>query len=265
MDIPKKQPAKLDSYPIIDSNTNPELLDAIKEKSIDFSSGVVFLVDKPKGWSSFRAVGLIRKLIGIKKVGHAGTLDPMATGLLVICCGKATKSVSLAQELHKEYIAGIRFGSSTPSYDAETEPDEIAAFEHITPETIEQTLKLRFCGDIEQVPPMYSALKVGGKRLYQLARKGVEIERKKRKITVYNTELLHFEKQKESSSGSVRIGCSKGTYIRSIAHDLGILLDSRAHLDALRRTSIGNYLAENALTPEQLITLFDADDSINLH
>lgn len=214
----------------------------------DFLPASIFLIDKFKGWSSFDAVKFLRSRIGIKKVGHAGTLDPMATGLLVICAGKATKSISMIQDMMKTYRAEITLGASTPSYDAETEPKEMAEWEHISRTQVEEVLAKHFSGEIEQVPPMYSALKAGGKRLYELARKGKEIERPPRQVTIYEHRIIDFNGPKID----IEIRCSKGTYIRSIAHDLGLLLNSRAHLTALERTSIGHFHNKDAYTPHEL-------------
>ena len=216
----------------------------------------VFLFDKPKGWSSFKAVKVIRRLTGIKKVGHAGTLDPMATGLLVICTGKATKSISQIQDGEKEYLAEVTLGASTASYDAETDVDETADWDHIARGMVEKTIEEQFLGPIEQVPPVYSALKLDGQPLYKMARKGrageiaEQVQAKKRIVEILDNEILSFE----PPMLNLRIQCSKGTYIRSIAHDLGIALGSRAHLSGLRRTRIGRFDVKDALTVEQLET-----------
>ncbi|WP_114985740.1 tRNA pseudouridine(55) synthase TruB [Cyclonatronum proteinivorum] len=222
----------------------------------------MFLLDKPAAWSSFRVVGLVRRLIGIKKVGHAGTLDPMATGLLVICTGRATKSVSVVQDGEKCYEALVQFGASTPSYDAETPPDITAPAAHITPEMIRDCLQTKFTGLIWQQPPMYSAIKVKGQRLYKLARKGVEVARKDREVMIHEVRLEDYDA--ETAQARLQIHCGKGTYIRSLAHDLGIALGSRAHLTALRRTRTGPYMVHNALTASELVSRFNADDLINL-
>ena len=208
----------------------------------------IILFDKPTGWSSFRAVKAIRKRLNIKKVGHAGTLDPLATGLLVICVNKATKSISQVQELHKTYRARIRFGASTPSYDAATEIDMDAPFSHINQDMIEEELAKSFNGDIKQIPPMFSAIKKNGQRLYKLARKGETVEREPRKVTIFRT-LIHSY---DPPDLDLVIECSKGTYIRSLAHDLGINLGSRAHLVQLRRTKIGVFDVGSALQVDDL-------------
>lgn len=214
----------------------------------DFTGGAIFLVDKPKDWSSFDVVKFLRSRIGVKKTGHAGTLDPMATGLLVLCSGKATKSISQIQEMPKTYVAEITFGAATSTYDAESEATETATYDHISRECIEEVLEKDFTGEIEQIPPMFSALKQQGKKLYELARKGIEVEREARKVTIFEMTVLAYE----APVLHIRIECSKGTYIRSIAHDLGILLKSKAHLSALERSAIGNFLNSDALTPHEL-------------
>ncbi|MDR8391547.1 tRNA pseudouridine(55) synthase TruB [Aliifodinibius sp. S!AR15-10] len=222
--------------------------DNLPDLTFDFQSGAAFLVDKPKGWTSFDAVKYIRKAVDLRKVGHAGTLDPMATGLLIICCGKATKSIEQIQKLQKEYVAEITFGGSTPSYDAETDVEKTAPYKHITIEKVGGMLEDHFSGTVEQVPPMYSALKYGGKPLYELAREGKEVKRHARQVTIHDTEILDFE----LPTLKLKIKCGKGTYIRSLAHDLAIYMDSLAYLTALERTAIGEYLNSDALTIEEL-------------
>lgn len=214
----------------------------------DFGKAAILLVNKPKQWTSFDVVKYVRTRLGTKKVGHAGTLDPMAEGLLILCSGRATKSISQIQDMTKTYVAEITFGASTPSYDADSEIDETAPFEHITFESIHEILNKEFTGEIMQVPPMYSALKKDGKRLYELARRGKTIELDPRPVTIYDHQVISYEANKLLIS----ITCSKGTYIRSIAHDLGLALDSRGHLTQLMRTAIGEYSAANALSPEEI-------------
>lgn len=231
----------LDKIPVYSKNNLPE-------KDQDFAPGAVFLIDKFKGWSSFDAVKFLRGRIKAKKVGHAGTLDPMATGLLVLCAGKATKSISQIQDLDKVYRAEITLGQSTLSYDAETEIDETASFDHVSFEMIEESLKQNFSGEIEQVPPMYSALKVGGKRLYELARQGKTIKRLPRVVTIFETEIISFDLPKVV----IDIRCSKGTYIRSLAHDLAEVMNTKGHLTALERISIGHFMNEDAFTPHEI-------------
>lgn len=224
-------------------------------RDFDFNEGSIILLNKPQSWTSFDVVKYVRGRLKTKKVGHAGTLDPMATGLLVICSGRATKSISQIQEMKKVYLAEITFGGSTPSYDAESEIDETAAFEHITIEKIEEVLKSQFYGDIQQVPPMYSALKRDGKKLYELARRGETVELEPRPVTIYEYQVIQYEAPKVI----LTITCSKGTYIRSIAHDLGKALDSRGYLSALERTAIGDYSSKKALSPKRIDELLNTD------
>jgi tRNA pseudouridine55 synthase len=228
----------------------------------DFAAGSVFLIDKPKGWSSFRPVGLLRKLVQVKKVGHAGTLDPMATGLLVLCVGKATKSIHLLQDGYKTYVADIQFGASTPSYDAETEADQHSDFSHLDEHVIEEALEKHFSGKIEQKAPMYSAVKHKGRRLYELAREGVEVERKTRIAEILSHQLHEYNP--ETGQATLEIHCGKGTYIRSIAHDLGLLLGTHAHLSGLRRTRSGSFSAGQAFTVHELVSYFNAENNIDL-
>lgn len=213
-----------------------------------FQTGAVILMDKPLEWTSFDVVSYVRNRIPPKKVGHAGTLDPLATGLLVLCSGKATKSISQIQELPKTYEATVKFGASTPSYDAATEPDETSEWKHITEKALREKIDKEFSGEISQVPPMYSAIKVNGERLYKLARRGEKVKRMARPVTLHKTKITDIN----FPFVNLSIECSKGTYIRSVAHDLGISLESRAHLTELRRTHIGHFSVENALTVEEL-------------
>lgn len=209
---------------------------------MNFVVGEVFAVDKPYGWTSFDAVkrirGAIQRRLGLKKfkVGHAGTLDPLATGVLIICTGKATRKIEELQAGRKEYVATLRFGATTPSYDLEKEIDAEYPYEHITPQLIEQTLE-QFRGNIMQVPPVFSAVKIDGKRAYKYARKGAEVELKAKPVEISRLELLDFD----GRDATLRIECSKGTYIRSLARDIGAALDSGAHLTALRRTRVGQF------------------------
>lgn len=212
----------------------------------DFQKGAVILMDKPQNWTSFDLVKYVRNRVPAKKVGHAGTLDPLATGLLVICTGKATKSISQIQELEKTYVAGIRFGASTASYDAAMEPDETAEWNHITEKEIKSALTAKFTGVIQQVPPKYSALLVGGKRMYDLARKGLDLQPEARPVEIHEIDVLSVN----LPDITITVRCGKGTYIRSLAHDLGIALNSRAHLADLRRTKTGIFHVNKAFTPE---------------
>jgi len=216
----------------------------------DFLNGQLLLIDKPLGWSSFQAVNklkwVIRKKFNLKKIkiGHAGTLDPLATGLLLICTGKFTKTINELQGQAKEYTGTITLGATTPSYDLETEPNETFATEHITSTIIKKTTE-KFIGEIAQRPPVFSALKKNGKRLYEYAREGQEVEIKSRQITIYEFEISDVK----MPHVQFRVVCSKGTYIRSLAHDFGAALGSGAHLSELRRTKIGDYNVNNALEP----------------
>jgi len=216
-----------------------------------FLAGQTLLIDKPLEWSSFQAVNkvrwLIRKQFGIKKikVGHAGTLDPLATGLLLICTGKATKTINELQGQIKEYTGTIQLGATTPSYDLETEVDANFETEHINQELIDKTLP-QFIGQIEQYPPVFSALKKDGKRLYEYARAGEAVEVKPRTIEISAFEITRFQ----DNELDFRVVCSKGTYIRSLAHDLGKALNSGAHLTVLRRTKIGDFDVANGYNIE---------------
>lgn len=213
-----------------------------------FNPGAVILMDKPLDWSSFDVVKYVRSRVPVKKVGHAGTLDPLATGLLICCCGKATKTISQFQQLKKVYSATVTFGASTPSYDAATEPDQKADWKHIQEADLKELLSSRFIGTIMQKPPIYSALRVNGKRLYKYARKGQSVEIAERPVTIFDIEIDAFDLPEVK----LTVTCGKGTYIRSLAHDLGLTLGSRAHLSELRRTFTGIYSAKNAFTPEEI-------------
>lgn len=216
----------------------------------DFTEGQVILLDKPLTWSSFQAVNKVKwslkKHLGLKKikVGHAGTLDPLATGLLIVCTGKFTKRIAELQGMEKEYTGTFYLGATTPSYDLETEVNATFPTEHITEELIRETIK-QFLGEIDQKPPVFSAIKKDGKRLYEHARKGEEVEIAARKTTIYEFEITRIVLPEVD----FRVVCSKGTYIRSLAHDFGIALHSGAHLTALRRTKIGQFSVENAILP----------------
>lgn len=229
----------------------------------DFLGGATLLVDKPKHWTSFDVVNKIRyalkRRLGVKKikVGHAGTLDPMATGLLIICTGKATKTLGQLQGLPKTYTGTILFGGSTPSYDAETEVEEQFPTEHITGELLEQ-VRQQFLGELEQVPPMFSAIKVDGQPLYKKARKGEKMEIKARDVHIYSFDLTRIAIPEVDFA----VHCSKGTYIRSLAHDVGKAAGSGAYLTALRRTSIGPYSIESAWDLEKLVDELDTGNEL---
>lgn len=221
----------------------------------DYKDGQILLIDKPLTWTSFQAVNKLRWAIkqafSIKKikVGHAGTLDPLATGLLVICTGKMTKQINTFQGQEKEYTGTFVLGSTTPSYDLETEIDATFPTEHISEELIHKTTK-QFIGKIEQFPPVFSAIKKDGKRLYEFARAGEAVEVKSRQVEITEFEITVIS----GLELKFRVVCSKGTYIRSLAHDFGKALNSGAHLSELRRTRIGEFKVENALSPEDFIT-----------
>ncbi|MCF1191101.1 tRNA pseudouridine(55) synthase TruB [Mangrovimonas sp. AS39] len=213
----------------------------------DFKNGQVLLIDKPLDWTSFQVVNKLRWAIRKKhnlkkiKVGHAGTLDPLATGLLVICTGKKTKEIQTFQGQEKEYTGTIVLGSTTPSYDLETEIDQTFPTEHISETLIHETTK-QFIGDIQQFPPVFSAIKKEGKRLYEFAREGKEVEIQSRTINISEFEITQIN----GLQVDFRVVCSKGTYIRSLAHDFGKALNSGGHLSALRRTRIGDFSIENS-------------------
>lgn len=217
----------------------------------DFASGQVLLFDKPFDWSSFDLVKkvryLLRKHTGLKlKVGHAGTLDPYATGLMILCTGKFTKKIEGLQGMEKEYEGTIHLGATTPSYDLESEPDQQYPTDQITEALIRQAMQT-FVGEQDQVPPIFSAKMVDGKRAYELARAGKPVEMKSNRVHIYSFELLHYHDLKLE----FRVRCSKGTYIRSLAHDLGRALNSGAYLARLCRTAIGPYRLEQALQVQE--------------
>jgi tRNA pseudouridine55 synthase len=221
-------------------------------KQTDFKKGSVLLIDKPFEWSSFDVVNKVRILLQKKfrykwlKVGHTGTLDPLATGLMILCTGNATRDITRYLSMEKEYIATICLGKSTPSFDLETEPDQTFPVEHITRELILKTLAT-FKGRIKQVPPIFSAKRLNGKRAYDFARKGKEIDLKANTVLIREIELIEYNKPVVV----LRIKCGKGTYIRSLARDLGKALNSGAHLIALKRISIGDFKISDALTMKQ--------------
>ena len=223
------------------------------DRPLHMREGEVLYFDKPLTWTSFDLVNKFRyrvcRRMGIKKlrVGHAGTLDPLATGVMILCTGRATKQIDVLQAGTKEYIATIRLGATTPTYDRESEPDAFFPYEHITRETVLDVLP-RFVGEIEQVPPVFSAVRVDGRRAYDLARKGQEIELKARILQIDVIELLDFS----LPLITLRIVCSKGTYIRALARDIGEALQSGGHLEALQRTRVGDARIEDCLSIEDL-------------
>jgi tRNA pseudouridine55 synthase len=224
----------------------------------------ILLIDKPKTWSSFDVVKKARGILKIKKIGHAGTLDPLATGLLILCTGKMTKTIDSIQAQEKEYEVEFRLGATTPSYDAEFPPENFKDSTHVTHNMVEAAIQA-FKGEISQLPPQFSAVKVDGQRAYAAARAGKTVEIKPRTITVYDYDLLEFRPAGEAGPasptntgnaqmawGRARIRCSKGTYIRTLIHDLGQVLGVGGYILELRRTRIGAYRVEDAWTMEQL-------------
>jgi tRNA pseudouridine55 synthase len=233
------------------------------ERSIeeyDFQRGEVLLFDKELDWTSFDLVRKLRNFLcrqtGIKKlkVGHAGTLDPKATGLMIVCTGKETKNIDLIQAKEKEYVATIKLGATTPSFDLETAEDATFPTDHLTMEFVSEKLK-NFIGELDQVPPIFSAVKVEGKRAYEHARKGNEIILQPKKITISELEIINFSEEKIV----LRIVCSKGTYIRSLARDLGIALNSGAYLVGLCRTRIGNFKLAEAWDLQKFLKKFSVE------
>lgn len=226
--------------------------------------GEIFCVDKPLTWTSFAVVkkvrGTLRTMLGSGniKVGHAGTLDPLATGVLIICTGRKTKQIDQLQAGVKEYVADIRLGATTPSFDLETEIDATYPWEHITREKIEEVLQSRFVGTIEQVPPKFSACKVGGKPAYKLARKGKEVEIRPKTLVIDEIEVLNCGLPAEPTL-QVRVVCSKGTYIRALARDIGTALESGGHLTGLRRTRVGDAKVENCLSVDALLQYLEGE------
>lgn len=219
---------------------------------MDFISGEILLIDKPLGWTSFDAVkrvrGALTRRMKVKKlkVGHAGTLDPLATGVMVICTGRATKRIDELQAGVKEYIATLALGATTPSFDLETEIDATYPINHITSELVKETLR-KFHGTIQQVPPAFSAVKIDGQRAYKMARKGQTPELKAKTLVIDDIELLQYAQDQIT----LRIVCSKGTYIRALARDIGEALGSGAHLTALRRTRVGDFTIDKCISVDE--------------
>lgn len=223
---------------------------------MDFLSGEIICIDKPLHWTSFDVVkrvrGTLLRRLGRKKmkVGHAGTLDPLATGVMIIATGRATKQIDTLQAGVKEYVATIRLGATTPSFDLETEIDATYPTEHITREAVEKALE-GFHGEIRQVPPAFSACKIDGHRAYTMARKGHDVELKPKTLVIDEIELLEYSPE----SITIRVVCSKGTYIRALARDIGLALNSGGHLTALRRTRVGNVRVEDCMTVDSAIDM----------
>ncbi len=216
----------------------------------EWKDGVAVLVDKPKDWSSFKVIRVLRSFTGIRRIGHAGTLDPMATGLLICCIGRtATRRIDSFMGLDKVYEGCLRLGETTPSYDAETPVDSRVDVPSLSEDDVRNALH-HFTGEVRQKSPMYSAVKVGGERLYKLARRGVSVETPDRLVTIHSVDLLDLD----GRDVRFRVSCSKGTYIRTLAHDVGIRLGVGAHLVALRRTAIGRYSVDDAVDARTLLT-----------
>lgn len=224
----------------------------VTEINTELLDGGIVLIDKPYGWTSFDAVNkirwVLRKYYGIRKikVGHAGTLDPLATGLVIICTGKMTKEINHFQSLEKEYIANFELGKTTSSFDLETVVDKEYKTSHITQELIDNTIK-KFIGEIDQVPPLFSAKYIDGKRAYKSARRGDDVELPSSPVNIREITVEKFDLPELI----LHISCSKGTYIRSLARDIGLELDSGAYLSALRRTRIGEYEVAKAISPDE--------------
>lgn len=227
---------------------------------MDFIAGVVLFFNKPLTWTSFDLVNKFRYKLSRKlkvkkiKVGHAGTLDPLATGVMIVCTGKATKRIDEFQFQTKEYVATLKLGETTPSFDLEKEVDAVYPTEHITRELVEDVLK-QFVGTIEQVPPVFSACKIEGKRAYELARNGEEVPLKAKTLVIDEIELLSCE----LPVIKIRVVCSKGTYIRALARDIGIALHSGAHLIALERTRVGDVTLDQCMNPEDIDAFLDRE------
>ena len=231
-------------------------------KEYDFQKGEILLFDKDLDWTSFDLVRKLRNFLcrqtGVKKlkVGHAGTLDPKATGLMIVCTGKETKNIDQIQGKEKEYIATIRLGATTPSYDLETAENDTFPTDHLTPELLRKTLE-SFIGENDQIPPLFSAIKIEGKRAYEHARKGSDMVLASKKITISELELLSFSKQEIK----LRVVCSKGTYIRALARDLGTALQSGAYLVGLIRTRIGDLNLTDAWNVQDFIENFSPNET----
>ncbi len=220
----------------------------------NYAKGEMLLVNKPYTWTSFDVVNYIRKILNVK-IGHAGTLDPLATGLLILCTGSFTKKIDSYQALVKEYTGTFLLGASTPSYDLETEINEKKSVQHISEDDVRTCVK-HFLGVQQQIPPLYSAMKIGGERAYQKARRGEDTIIKSREIEINEFEISGIRKSEETIEVDFRIVCSKGTYIRSLARDFALQLNTLGHLIKLERTKIGEYKLEDAQTIEEIRSLF---------
>jgi len=230
---------------------------------MDFIEGEILYIDKPLHWTSFKLVKIVRAKLCSKlhikklKVGHAGTLDPLATGVMVICTGRKTKEIESLQAQTKEYIATIMLGATTPSFDLETEIDSTYPTDHITEDKVKEVLQ-KFVGDIEQIPPAFSACKVDGKRAYTLARNNQEVELKPKLLVINEIELVDYNLPELT----IKVVCGKGTYIRALARDIGIALDSGAHLTGLIRSQVGDITLDDCLKADQLDSFFDLNINV---
>ncbi len=222
-------------------------LPAMENEPHIFERGQVLLIDKPLDWTSFDVVRKLRRLVRTKKVGHAGTLDPLATGLLILCTGKFTKRINDYMAQEKEYTGTVTLGAATPTYDLESQPVFVGEYNGLSLDAIKDIIASRFLGEIMQVPPIHSAIKVGGKRVYELARKGKEVKLEPRRVVISAFEITSFRLPEIG----FRVVCSTGTYIRSLANDLGVALGCGGYLSGLRRTRIGDIRVEDAMTVEQ--------------
>lgn len=223
----------------------------MEQATNDFLQGQVLLIDKPLRWTSFDVVQKLRNIIRIKKIGHAGTLDPLATGLLIVCTGKFTKRINEFMAQEKEYTGSITLGATTPTYDLESEPENFKSIDDITEEKI-KAATIGFTGEIQQIPPAHSAIKVGGKRVYELARQGKEVKLEPRTVIIKEFEITKIE----MPLVYFRIVCTTGTYIRSLAYDFGESLGCGAHLSSLCRTRIGDFLNKDAMSMETFAQKF---------
>lgn len=232
---------------------------------MDFEAGEIVYFNKPLRWTSFDLVNKFRykltRKLGVKKikVGHAGTLDPLATGVMIVCTGKATKRIDEFQYQTKEYVATLKLGATTPSFDLEKEIDAVYPTEHITRELVEEVLRT-FVGTIQQVPPVFSACKVDGKRAYEFARNGEEVALRSKTLVIDEIELLECD----LPVIKIRVVCSKGTYIRALARDIGVALHSGAHLIALERTRIGEVTLDQCLSPEEIDAFLEENVKVDI-
>lgn len=224
----------------------------------DYANGLTLNIYKPEGWSSFDVVSKLRNVLRIKKIGHAGTLDPFATGVLVICTGKATKKINTFVNTQKEYIATVEFGKTTDSFDVTGKTTAEFSTKKLTIEKI-KTFLPKFTGEISQIPPMFSAKKIKGKRLYKLARKGIEVEREPINVTIFTLEIL----EETLPCVTFRVVCSKGTYIRALANDFGKVIGCGAYLKKLVRTKVGDFSIEESCTIESFIEQVKNENSEN--